>query len=83
MSINRRTAEAIKKLTEIELELLRLNSALDMADRDRELKREWVGLTDEEISSALGFGEFTVPATRNALTAIARAIEDALKEKNT
>ena len=45
--------------------------------------REWVGLTDEDISLALGFGEFTVPATRNALTAIARAIEAKLREKNT
>ena len=75
MSINRRTAEAIKKLTEIELELLRLNSALDMADRDRELKREWVGLTDDEIDDTIG--------ETGRLTDFARAIEAKLKEKNT
>jgi hypothetical protein len=46
-------------------------------------KREWVGLTDEEIAKATGFCEFTTESTKTTLTNIARAIESKLKEKNT
>ena len=44
------------------------------------LKREWVGLTDEEIGDAL----IDLPVLGNGyFLRIARAIETALKEKNT
>jgi len=46
-------------------------------------KREWVGLTDEEIGKVCGFGQFTSYSTQLTLIAIAYAIEDKLKEKNT
>ena len=46
-------------------------------------KREWVGLTDEEMAKAIGFTEFTVESTKTTLTYVARAIEAKLKEKNT
>ena len=48
-----------------------------------EPKREWVGLTDEEMAKAIGFTEFTVESTKTTLTYVARAIEAKLKEKNT
>ena len=40
-------------------------------------KREWVGLTDEQIHNTAGYQE-----TRE-MYSFARAIEDKLKEKNT
>ena len=46
-------------------------------------QREWVGLTDEEIAKVCGFGQFTSYSTQLTLSAVARAIEQALKEKNT
>ena len=46
-------------------------------------RREWVGLTEEVISQVCGFGEYTTASTRQMLSAVARAIEQALKEKNT
>ena len=39
-----KTFAAIKKLQEIEIELHRLKNALEMAN-----KREWVGLTTDEV----------------------------------
>jgi hypothetical protein len=42
-------------------------------------KREWVGLTDEEINSVCYKRDWTAPWTD---TTFARAIEQALKEKN-
>ena len=41
--------------------------------------REWVGLTDEEINSVRYSRDWTAPWTD---TTFARAIEQALKEKN-
>jgi hypothetical protein len=46
-------------------------------------RREWVELTEEVISQVCGFGEYTTASTRQMLSAVARAIEAALKEKNT
>ena len=43
-------------------------------------KREWVGLTDEEINSVRHKRDWTAPWTD---TTFARAIEEKLKEKNT
>jgi len=42
-------------------------------------KREWVGLTDEEINSVCYKRDWTAPWTN---TTFARAIEEKLKEKN-
>ena len=44
-----------------------------------ETKREWVGLTDEEINSVRYNRDWTAPWTD---TTFARAIEAKLKEKN-
>jgi hypothetical protein len=46
-------------------------------------QREWVGLTDEEIAKVCGFGQFTSYSTQSTLSAVAKAIEAKLKEKNT
>ena len=43
-------------------------------------KKEWVGLTDQEINSVCYKRDWTAPWTN---TTFARAIEQALKEKNT
>ena len=45
-------------------------------------KREWVGLTDEEVGKICGFGQFTSYSTQFTLSAVARAIEAKLKQKN-
>jgi len=45
-------------------------------------RREWVGLTDDEIAKTCGFCEYTTSSTRQTLSAIARAIEAKLKERN-
>ena len=45
-------------------------------------KREWVGLTDEDLQKVLGFGEFTTESTKATITHLARAVEAKLKEKN-
>jgi hypothetical protein len=44
-------------------------------------KREWVGLTDEEIDKAWRSVDYTVPWDQHRID-IARAIEAKLKEKN-
>ena len=75
-----KTFDAITKLKDVEIELHRLKNALEMANKALDAKREWGGLTDEEIirmkAAIMGtldvqFGDF------------ARAIEAKLKEKNT
>jgi hypothetical protein len=45
-----------------------------------ETEREWVGLTDQEINSVCYKRDWTAPWTD---TTFARAIEQALKDKNT
>jgi hypothetical protein len=61
-----------------------LQKAIDEFDWDAafngEPKREWVGLTDEEINSVRYKRDWTAPWTD---TTFARAIESKLKEKNT
>lgn len=49
---------------------------------DATQKRPWVGLTDEEVASVLGFGEYTVGSAKVILLAIAHTVEAKLKEKN-
>jgi hypothetical protein len=45
-------------------------------------KREWVGLTDEEVDKAWRSVDYTVPWEQHRID-IARALEAALKERNT
>ena len=44
-----KTFAAIAKLKDIEVELHRLKNALEIANKALDAKREWIGLTDEEI----------------------------------
>ena len=44
-----KTFAAIEKLKEVELELHRLKNYVEMMNRSVEAKREWQGLTDEDI----------------------------------
>ena len=76
-----KTFAAIEKLKEIELELHRLKNALEMMNRAHEVKKEWVGLTDEEIINLIHDirWENMVVTTHY----LAKAIEAKLKEKNT
>jgi len=73
-----KTFAAIEKLKEVELELHRLKNALEMMNRAYDAKKEWVGLTDEELefyTEELGLGELG--------RGVLRAVVDFLKEKNT
>ena len=45
-------------------------------------RREWRGLSEEEIAQVLGFGDYTARSTEVTLTVIARAVEAALRSKN-
>jgi hypothetical protein len=71
-----KTFAAIEKLKEIELELHRLKNALEMMNRAHEVKKEWVGLTDEE--------KLIVNQMWNmvGVDGSIKAIEAKLKEKN-
>ena len=70
-----KTFEAIAKLKDVEVELHRLKNALEMANKALDAKREWQGLTDEEIWEQ---------GADNVLdVGFARDIEAKLKEKNT
>ena len=44
--------------------------------------RKAVKLTDEELSTVLGFREYITESTRTTLTIVARAIEQAVLKKN-
>jgi len=59
-------------------ELLTARNAIHKGLEDAEKKREWVGLTDNEILDALGVLE-----AEEAVFRVARAVESKLKEKNT
>jgi len=76
-----KTFAVIEKLKEVELELHRLKNYAEMMNRAVEAKREWQGLTDEEIMELLDYGQYgRVPEyARNFVD----AIEAKLKEKNT
>lgn len=73
-----KTFAAIEKLKEVELELHRLKNALEMMNRTHDAKKEWQGLTDDELefyTEELGLGELG--------RGVLRAVADFLKEKNT
>lgn len=70
-----KTFAAIEKLKEVELELHRLKNYAEMMNRSVEAKREWQGLTDDEIKDILD-------CDRPNLVNIKKA-EQKLKEKNT
>jgi uncharacterized protein YajQ (UPF0234 family) len=78
--MHQKTFEAIKKLQEVELELHRLKNALEMANKALDAKREFVGLTDEEIKHI----EETTTCLENEswLRNLTRNLESKLKEKN-
>ena len=67
-----KTFAAIEKLKEVELELHRLKNALEMMNKAYDSKREWQGLTDEEIENCFEMSMFGT----------CRAIEAKLKAKN-
>jgi hypothetical protein len=79
--IHEKTFNAISKLKEIEIELHRLKNALELANKALDAKREWVGLTDEEMKHT----EETTTCLENEswLRNLTRNIEAKLKEKNT
>ena len=73
-----KTFDAILKLKEVEIELHRLKNALEMMNRAYDAKKEWVGLTEEELefyTEELGLGELG--------RGVLRAVDDFLLEKNT
>jgi hypothetical protein len=53
---------------------------IKLGDKLYAAPKQWVGLTDEEINSVCYKRDWTAPWTN---TTFARAIEQALKEKNT
>lgn len=75
-----KTFAVIEKLKEVELELHRLKNYAEMMNRAVEAKREWQGLTDEEIMELLDYGQYgRVPEyARNFVD----AIEAKLRSKN-
>jgi len=75
-----KTFAAIEKLKEVELELHRLKNYAEMMNRAVEAKREWIGLTDEELKVALW--ESGMDGLTGSREDVARAIEAKLKEKN-
>jgi hypothetical protein len=78
-----KTFEAISKLKDIEAELHRLKNALEMANKALDGKREWVGLTYEDVYQMV---EENKPPQLNTLFDMvewmAGVIEAKLKEKN-
>jgi len=85
-----KTFAAIEKLKEVELELHRLKNYAEMMNRSVEAKREWQGLTDDEVKEIYRATEMKVEdhwrtggTTMMFSTAIYQAIEQALQEKNT
>jgi len=56
----------------------RFNSALAVATVPRTHPHQWQGLTDDDITKAV----LEIPVTFPSIFGIARAIEQALKEKN-
>ena len=81
MNSQEKTFETIAKLKDIELELLRLRNALDMANKIIDAQtRPWVSLTDEEIKEIVGpWGDTPIKGyTRKLID----QIEAKLKEKN-
>ncbi len=73
-----KTFAAIEKLKEVELELHRLKNYAELMNRSVEAKKEWVGLTDEEIHKI----EQECDQKFEDYFEFANAIEAKIKEKN-
>ena len=67
--------EIMSGIKELELQQLRLRNALEMMNRAYEAKKEWVGLTEDEVTD---FTLFHAVVDAECV----RAIEAKLKEKN-
>jgi nitrogen regulatory protein PII-like uncharacterized protein len=67
--------EIMSGIKELEIEQLRLRNALEMMNRAYEAKKEWVGLTNDEMAD---FVLFHAVVDEECI----RAIEAKLKEKN-
>jgi len=78
-----KTFAAIEKLKEVELELHRLKNYAEMMNRSVEAKREWQGLTDEEMFDCLAQTDGEAKRLPLGFKWFAEAIEAKLKEKNT
>ncbi len=74
-----KTFAAIAKLKDIEVELHRLKNELEIANKALDAKREWVGLTDEEIEQ----GNKESWVDKQAWESAVWWAEARLKEKNT
>ena len=72
--MNDKTFVAIEKLKEVEFELHRLKNALEMMNRAHDAKKEWVGLTTDEV--------FELASTKLPHGLFAGLIERKLREKN-
>jgi hypothetical protein len=72
--VNDKTFAAIEKLKEVELELHRLKNALEMMNRAHDAKKEWVGLTTDEV--------FELASIKLPHGLFAGLIERKLREKN-
>jgi hypothetical protein len=66
--------EIMSGIKELELELHRLKNALEMMNRAHDAKKEWVGLTIDEV--------FELSSTKLPHGLFAGLIEAKLKEKN-
>jgi hypothetical protein len=81
--MNEKTFAAIEKLKEVERELHRLKNALEMANKASDAKREWVGLTEDEIRSEIKyFCHSWYSEKPETLRLLVRALEAKLREKN-
>jgi nitrogen regulatory protein PII-like uncharacterized protein len=67
--------EIMSGIKELEIEQLRLRNALEMMNRAYEAKKEWIGLTDDEMAD---FVLFHAVVDEECI----RAVEAKLKEKN-
>jgi hypothetical protein len=73
--VNLKTIESINKLKDISLEFDRLKNELEMMHIAYNAKKEWVGLTDEELGELYHAGWSTNMD-------FARRLQQILKEKN-
>ena len=80
-----KTFAVIEKLKEVELELHRLKNYAEMMNRAVEAKREWQGLTDEEMEAVANSVEYNPLAMTvyEYRVAVQKATAAKLKEKNT
>jgi hypothetical protein len=84
MNSQEKTFETIAKLKDIELELLRLRNALDMANKIIDAQtRPWVGLTDDDVCMILTQNlSSLLKREEEEKLQIIRQVNDFLMEKN-